>query len=70
MYMFMEIDKERVQSLIKFRALGKELEKLGYPIILSNFYPDRLTKPQQKIVDLLEVKIQEFLNELDKLRIT
>lgn len=64
----MEIDKERVQSLIKFRALGKELEKLGYPIILSNFYPDRFTKPQQKIVDLLEVKIQEFLNELDKLR--
>jgi hypothetical protein len=46
------------------------MEKLGYPINLSNFYPDRLTKPQQKIVDLLEVKIQEFLNELDKLRIT
>lgn len=66
----MEIDKERIQSLIKYRALGKELEKLGYPINLSNFYPDRLTKPQQKIVDLLEVKIQEFLNELDKLRIT
>lgn len=36
----MEIDKERVQSLIKFRALGKEL----------------LTKSQQKIIDLLEVK--------------
>lgn len=66
----MEIDKERVQCLIKYRALGKELEKLGYSINLSNFYPDRLTKPQQKIVDLLEVKIQEFLNELDKLRIT
>lgn len=40
----MEIDKERVQCLTKYRTLGKELEKLGYPINLSNFYLDRLTK--------------------------
>ncbi len=61
-----EIDKERVHKLIKFRVLAQELIDKGYSVNIKNFYPDRITKSQQEIVGLLEVKIQEFLNELDK----
>lgn len=63
----MKTDKKTIYNLINFSVLARELNKRGQDLNVKNFFPSRIGPKYQPVLDLLETKIQEFLNELDNM---